>query len=193
VQIDAKTEYEYVTQPLLKRLNSSLPRVLVTLDKDGASENRSFEEFEVWFAIPPSIEDELSVFNIDSFCLIKSIVDEALEMIQRRFEELAPGFDGAIEGVGLLSETEWLFDDEIPAHLTEVMLGDLWEAGSGVGLFCFQARFIAPVDQLESRCLQSPPIEVNSDRDPRWRTGSQNKGKVWPKPPDPEEYNPYRQ
>lgn len=153
--MDGKDEYELFLKPLVSMVYRSCPGVAVLVDhgyiEDAA---REFEEFEVFFAVPNANGQEIDPKTIDGYLLLRSITSQAAEAITNRFAELSPGYEGPIQGIGISTDTEWLFDDEVIE--AEPMLGDFWEVRATPGLVRLYARFVAPVEQLEHRCTTAP-------------------------------------
>lgn len=150
-----KDEYEMFLKPLVSMVFRTVPNVAVLVDY-GYPENeaREFETFEVFFALPEANEGDIDPKTIDGYLLLRSLTSQATEAITDRFAQLASVFEGPIQGIGISTELEWVFGRDVIE--AEAMLGDPWEVRATPGLLRFHARFVAPVDQMEHRCITAP-------------------------------------
>lgn len=153
--MEIRPEHE---EELLKRMRirtrAKLP-CLVLADRGPIDEEaRPFEVFDLFFAAPASCGESIDPHTVDGFGLIEMLIDGAVNAITNRFKQLLPGFNGPISAIGISTELQWFFGQEVPE--AEAMLGDLWDSAAIPGCLTFYARFIAPVDQFETRCRTAP-------------------------------------
>lgn len=152
--ISKETEEEFVLTPLVKRLQMSINGCKVGLDFDDPY-SKDVEWFEVFFVLDPNAGDVLSENSIDGWQSLHQIVDEALAVVCERYADAYEHRYSKPFGIGVFTETEWIWGDEVLA--IEAMVGTLPADAGLVGCWRFAVRWAPRPRLIEGRCLSAEP------------------------------------
>ena len=144
-------------------LERKIPSIHAGIDQGELAE-RDFETFELYFLLNENCGLEIDPETTDGSLTIYQLAQSAANLIVERYAEEYKEMYPGIGAIGISIYTNWQFGHKnVPA--LEAMIGTPQNEKSIPACWKFYVRFAPLINQIEGKCLSSPPREPEDEED----------------------------